>query len=72
MKTLNKQEMLKRAETACYREERDILLHGSQQWFTKLHYAFQDEVNLYLIMDYYIGGMQNSCLTIVRGIFHFH
>lgn len=57
MKTLNKIEMLRRAETACYREERDILLHGrSHDWFTKLHYAFQDEVNLYLIMEYYIGG----------------
>lgn len=57
MKTLNKLEMLRRAETACYREERDILLHGkSHDWFTKLHYAFQDETNLYLIMDYYIGG----------------
>lgn len=57
MKTLNKIEMLRRAETACYREERDILLHGSSHdWFTKLHYAFQDETNLYFIMDYYIGG----------------
>lgn len=57
MKTLNKVEMLRRAETACYREERDILLHGSSHdWFTKLHYAFQDETNLYFIMDFYIGG----------------
>jgi serine/threonine-protein kinase MRCK len=43
-------------QTACFREERDVLLHGSEDWFTKLHYAFQDEMNLYLIMDYYIGG----------------
>lgn len=56
MKTLNKIEMLRRAETSFYREERDILLHGSKDWFTKLHFAFQDELNLYLIMDYYIGG----------------
>ncbi|CAK9250462.1 unnamed protein product, partial [Sphagnum jensenii] len=56
MKTLNKLEMLKRAETACYREERDILLHGSRDWFTKLYFSFQDDTNLYLIMDYYIGG----------------
>lgn len=57
MKTLNKMEMLRRADSACYREERDILLHGSSHdWFTKLHYAFQDETNLYFIMDYYIGG----------------
>lgn len=56
MKVLNKLEMSKRAEKACYKEERDILLHGSEVWFTKLHYAFQDTDNLYLVMDYYIGG----------------
>lgn len=33
-----------------------MLLHGSEDWITKLHYAFQDDTNLYLIMDYYIGG----------------
>lgn len=43
-------------QTSFYREERDILLHGSKDWFTKLHFAFQDEFNLYLIMDYYSGG----------------
>jgi len=56
MKTLNKLEMLRRAETSFYREERDILLHGSKDWFTKLHFAFQDADALYLVMDYYIGG----------------
>ncbi|MCP9262591.1 Serine/threonine-protein kinase Genghis Khan [Dirofilaria immitis] len=56
MKILNKWEMLKRAETACFREERDVLVHGDRRWITNLHFAFQDERNLYLIMDYYVGG----------------
>uniref|UniRef100_A0A8C2BHV8 Serine/threonine-protein kinase MRCK alpha n=1 Tax=Cyprinus carpio TaxID=7962 RepID=A0A8C2BHV8_CYPCA len=56
MKILNKWEMLKRAETACFREERDVLVNGNSQWITTLHYAFQDENNLYLVMDYYVGG----------------
>ncbi|XP_052442689.1 serine/threonine-protein kinase MRCK alpha isoform X6 [Carassius gibelio] len=56
MKILNKWEMLKRAETACFREERDVLVNGDSQWITTLHYAFQDENNLYLVMDYYVGG----------------
>ncbi|XP_055318607.1 serine/threonine-protein kinase Genghis Khan isoform X3 [Sitodiplosis mosellana] len=56
MKILNKWEMLKRAETACFREERDVLVYGDKQWITNLHYAFQDETNLYLVMDYYCGG----------------
>ncbi|XP_029448897.1 serine/threonine-protein kinase MRCK alpha isoform X2 [Rhinatrema bivittatum] len=56
MKILNKWEMLKRAETACFREERDVLVNGDNQWITALHYAFQDEHYLYLVMDYYVGG----------------
>ncbi|XP_046692577.1 serine/threonine-protein kinase MRCK alpha isoform X1 [Silurus meridionalis] len=56
MKILNKWKMLKRAETACFREERDVLVNGDSQWITTLHYAFQDENNLYLVMDYYVGG----------------
>ncbi|KAL1517229.1 hypothetical protein ABEB36_001021 [Hypothenemus hampei] len=56
MKILNKWEMLKRAETACFKEERDVLVFGDRRWITHLHYAFQDESNLYLVMDYYCGG----------------
>uniref|UniRef100_A0A8C0J9G4 non-specific serine/threonine protein kinase n=1 Tax=Chelonoidis abingdonii TaxID=106734 RepID=A0A8C0J9G4_CHEAB len=56
MKILHKWEMLKRAETACFREERDVLVKGDSQWITALHYAFQDEQYLYLVMDYYVGG----------------
>uniref|UniRef100_A0A5S6R2R6 non-specific serine/threonine protein kinase n=1 Tax=Trichuris muris TaxID=70415 RepID=A0A5S6R2R6_TRIMR len=56
MKILNKWEMLKRADTACFKEERDVLVFGDRRWITNLHYAFQDEKNLYLIMDYYVGG----------------
>ncbi|XP_061901229.1 serine/threonine-protein kinase MRCK beta isoform X1 [Entelurus aequoreus] len=56
MKILNKWEMLKRAETACFREERDVLVKGDSQWITTLHFAFQDDNYLYLVMDYYVGG----------------
>ncbi|CAL4060084.1 unnamed protein product, partial [Meganyctiphanes norvegica] len=56
MKILNKWEMLKRAETACFHEERDVLVYGDRRWITNLHYAFQDDSNLYLVMDYYCGG----------------
>nr|CAD7455055.1 unnamed protein product [Timema tahoe] len=56
MKILNKWEMLKRAETACFKEERDVLVYGDRRWITNLHYAFQDDSNLYLVMDYYCGG----------------
>ncbi|KAM3919826.1 serine/threonine-protein kinase MRCK gamma isoform 2-T2 [Leptodactylus fuscus] len=56
MKILHKWEMLKRAETACFREERDVLVKADTQWIPTLHYAFHDENYLYLVMDYYVGG----------------
>jgi serine/threonine protein kinase len=63
MKILNKWEMLKRAETACFKEERDVLVYGDRRWITNLHYAFQDETNLvncflwsnYLVMNEWKG-----------------
>ena len=33
-----------------------MLVYGDQKWITKLHFAFQDNDNLYLVMDYYCGG----------------
>ncbi|CAH2325272.1 serine threonine- kinase MRCK gamma [Pelobates cultripes] len=56
MKILHKWEMLKRAETACFREERDVLVKGDNQWIPSLHFAFHDDNYLYLVMDYYVGG----------------
>ncbi|WAR18658.1 MRCKA-like protein [Mya arenaria] len=47
MKILNKWEMLKRAETACFKEERDVLVYGDRRWITNLHYAFQDDNYLF-------------------------
>ncbi|PIK62688.1 hypothetical protein BSL78_00382 [Apostichopus japonicus] len=63
MKLLNKWEMLKRAETACFIEERDVLVYGDSRWITNLHYAFQDEDYLYLVMDYYCGGDLLTLIT---------
>ena len=33
-------------QTACFREERDVLVFGNQDWITTLYYAFQDKENL--------------------------
>jgi len=46
MKVLNKAEMLKKQKTACFREERDVLVFGNKDWITTLYYAFQDSENL--------------------------
>lgn len=72
MKILNKWEMLKRAETACFREERDVLVYGDRRWITNLHYAFQDDNNLvtdidsrYLTIIVYHGSDTNLILLCV-------
>ncbi|XP_034034693.1 myotonin-protein kinase isoform X2 [Thalassophryne amazonica] len=56
LKIMNKWDMLRRGQTACYQEEREVLLRGDRRWITALHYAFQDDDYLYLVMDYYVGG----------------
>ncbi|XP_045747730.1 myotonin-protein kinase isoform X3 [Mirounga angustirostris] len=56
MKIMNKWDVLKRGEVSCFREERDVLVNGDRRWITELHFAFQDENYLYLVMEYYVGG----------------
>lgn len=61
MKILNKWEMLKRAETACFQEERDVLVYGDRRWITNLHYAFQDDNNLVGLSFFYYYLMSFVC-----------
>ncbi|XP_075043237.1 myotonin-protein kinase isoform X2 [Mixophyes fleayi] len=63
MKIMNKWDLLKRSDVACYREERDVLVNGDNRWLTQLHFAFQDENYLYVVMDYYVGGDLLSLLS---------
>ncbi|XP_068187949.1 myotonin-protein kinase isoform X3 [Antennarius striatus] len=56
MKIMNKWDMLRRGEAACYQEEREVLMRGDRRWITELHHAFQDDNYLYLVMRYYVGG----------------
>ncbi|KAF9175522.1 Serine/threonine-protein kinase MRCK alpha [Mortierella sp. AD010] len=44
-----------------YMEEREVLAITSE-WFPTLHAAFQDEINLYLVMEYASGGDLYSIL----------
>ncbi|XP_069799641.1 myotonin-protein kinase isoform X1 [Dendropsophus ebraccatus] len=63
LKIMNKWDLLKRSDVACYREERDVLVNGDRRWITQLHFAFQDDNYLYLVMDYYVGGDLLSLLS---------
>lgn len=56
MKLLSKSEMIKRSESAFYWEERFIMAHAVTDWIVKLHFAFQDDRYLYMVMDFMPGG----------------
>lgn len=56
MKLLSKFEMIKRSDSAFFWEEREIMAHTTSPWIVKLHFAFQDAKNLYMVMDYMAGG----------------
>ncbi|XP_014259606.1 rho-associated protein kinase 2 isoform X2 [Cimex lectularius] len=56
MKLLSKFEMIKRSDSAFFWEERDILAHANSEWIVQLHFAFQDNKFLYMVMDYMPGG----------------
>ncbi|XP_055389536.1 rho-associated protein kinase 1 isoform X2 [Condylostylus longicornis] len=56
MKRLSKFEMIKRPDSAFFWEERHIMAHANSEWIVQLHYAFQDNKYLYMVMDYMPGG----------------
>ncbi|RWS31454.1 serine/threonine-protein kinase LATS1-like protein [Leptotrombidium deliense] len=68
MKTLKKDDVLKRNQVAHVKAERDILAEADNEWVVKLYYSFQDTDNLYFVMEYIPGGDLMS-LLIKLGIF---
>lgn len=56
MKRLSKFEMIKRPDSAFFWEERYIMAHAASEWIVQLHYAFQDNKYLYMVMEYMPGG----------------
>lgn len=68
MKTLRKSEVIRRKQVAHVKAERDILAEADNAWVVKLYYSFQDEQNLYFIMEYIPGG-DLMALLIKFGIF---
>ena len=68
MKTLRKSEVLRRNQVAHVKAERDILAEADNEWVVKLYYSFQNQQNLYFVMDYIPGG-DLMALLIKFGIF---
>lgn len=56
MKIMKKSEMLKKNQVAHIRAERDVLALADNPWVVNLNYSFQDDKNLYLVMEFLQGG----------------
>lgn len=62
MKILHKNDVFSRKQAAHVKAERDILAQADNEWVVKLFYSFQDDENLYFVMDYVPGGDLMSLL----------
>lgn len=71
MKTLRKVDVLRRNQVAHVKAERDILAEADNEWVVKLFFSFQDQENLYFVMEYIPGGDMMS-LLIKLGTFPEH
>jgi len=59
---MRKDEMYKKNQILHVRAERDVLSEAKIPWIVELRYSFQDEVYLYLVMEYCPGGDLMSLL----------
>ncbi|KAK6355365.1 hypothetical protein TWF696_004474 [Orbilia brochopaga] len=69
LKIMNKKVLFKMDEIRHVLTERDILTAANSPWLVKLLYAFQDETNIYLAMEYVAGGDFRTLLN-NTGILH--
>ena len=57
MKVIRKSDMLRNSQEGHLRAERDFLVASEKsRWVVPLIASFQDSTNLYLVMDYMVGG----------------
>jgi len=56
MKQMNKKDMIYKNQAHNVRAEKDALSLAKDNWVIGLHYTFQDDVFLYMVMDYLPGG----------------
>jgi serine/threonine protein kinase len=69
MKVLRKAEVKKKNKISHLITERNVLAFANSPWVVQLSYSFQDEINLYLVMELLQGGdllgrlIQRNCLT---------
>jgi serine/threonine kinase 38 len=59
---MRKDEMYKKNQILHVRAERDVLSEAKIPWVVELKYSFQDEIYLYLVMEFCPGGDLMSLL----------
>lgn len=62
IKKMKKEEMHNKNQVLHVRAERDVLSEAHNPWIVELKYSFQDEIHLYLAMEYLPGGDLMSLL----------
>lgn len=62
IKKMKKEDMLSKNQIMHVRTEREILTSANNPWIVNLKYSFQDEMFLYLVMDFLPGGDLMSLL----------
>lgn len=64
LKSMKKEMMVMKNQVGHVRAERDVLATADDdnRWLTVLHYSFQDETHLYMVMEYMPGGDLMSLL----------
>merc|ERR1719317_1411995 len=56
LKMMRKKKMVAKKQVTHIRAERNLLAAADNVWLVKLHYSFQDDRFLYLVMEYCAGG----------------
>jgi len=56
LKMMRKKEMIAKKQVTHIRAERNLLAAADNTWLVKLHFSFQDDMFLYLVMEYCAGG----------------
>lgn len=56
MKQLCKDEMIRRGQVEHCITEKEIMASSVSDWIIRLYYSFQDDLYLYLVMEFAIGG----------------
>lgn len=69
MKIMLKEVLMNKDQVEHIRAERDVMTVADKQWIVTLYYTFQDDENLYMIMEFCSGGDMMGLLDPKRYLF---